>query len=156
MTNRLCAYCACAAPCPCAPPKLCKVCESTRESGKVIEQTYTCPDCKITSYNANDAREKYCGKCHLFYEFTKYATQRRVLNEICFTDPDFTKGEHLYMQFQFDMSGDFYRCLWRTIAQADISNLEKLRAGYPSEVAAYLSWTRGDLADRVRAKGISC
>lgn len=27
---------------------------------------YTCPRCGAVSYNLNDARERYCGRCHLF------------------------------------------------------------------------------------------
>ncbi len=119
-------------------------------------QSYRCPDCKIESFNPHDIVQKYCGKCHLFYDQTVYAKHRKAVSDICFNDPDFTEGEHLYMQFQFDMAGDFYRTLWNAIAQADIRNMEKLRVGFPSEVAAYLSWTQGDLSDRVRAKGVRC
>jgi hypothetical protein len=25
---------------------------------------FTCPDCGATSYNPNDIREGYCGRCH--------------------------------------------------------------------------------------------
>lgn len=28
--------------------------------------SYTCPRCGATSYNPNDLRERYCGRCHLF------------------------------------------------------------------------------------------
>ena len=125
-------------------------------SETVTRPSYTCPDCKMESFNPNDIEQKYCGNCHLFYEQTKYAKYHVALREVCFTDPAFTAGEHKYMQFQFRMSGDFYTCLWRAIAQADESNLERLHQGFPSEVDAYLSWTRGDLADRVRAKGVNC
>jgi hypothetical protein len=27
-----------------------------------------CLDCKLTSWNANDVKEKYCGNCHEFHE----------------------------------------------------------------------------------------
>ena len=27
---------------------------------------YTCPCCGYTSFNPEDAKEKYCGYCHLF------------------------------------------------------------------------------------------
>ena len=67
--------------------------------------------------------------------------------------PQFTRGEKKYLEFQWHMAGGFYTSLWQTIARADNSNLEKLRAGFPEEVAAYLSWTRGDLARRVENFG---
>ena len=28
----------------------------------------TCPKCGMTSYNANDIRERYCGNCHQFHD----------------------------------------------------------------------------------------
>ena len=28
------------------------------------EDSITCPVCGMTSYNANDIREGYCGNCH--------------------------------------------------------------------------------------------
>lgn len=31
----------------------------------------TCPQCQMTSYNANDIRQQYCGYCHQFHEFMK-------------------------------------------------------------------------------------
>lgn len=31
-------------------------------------QTFTCPVCGRTSWNPNDARERYCGACHGFTE----------------------------------------------------------------------------------------
>lgn len=31
-------------------------------------QTFTCPKCKRTSHNPNDARERYCGACHEFFK----------------------------------------------------------------------------------------
>lgn len=30
--------------------------------------SFTCPDCGAVSYNANDIREQYCGRCHTFPE----------------------------------------------------------------------------------------
>jgi hypothetical protein len=29
---------------------------------------FTCPFCHLVSHNPNDAREKYCGRCHVFVE----------------------------------------------------------------------------------------
>ena len=28
--------------------------------------SYTCPHCGAVSYNENDERERYCGRCHQF------------------------------------------------------------------------------------------
>jgi len=28
--------------------------------------SFTCRDCGMTSYNANDAKHRYCGRCHKF------------------------------------------------------------------------------------------
>lgn len=30
------------------------------------EPSYTCPVCKMTSYNPNDIQHRYCGNCHVF------------------------------------------------------------------------------------------
>jgi hypothetical protein len=32
--------------------------------------SFTCPDCGRTSYNPNDARHRYCGACHKFFDGT--------------------------------------------------------------------------------------
>ena len=31
------------------------------------EETFTCPRCGLTSYNPNDAKNRYCGNCHTFF-----------------------------------------------------------------------------------------
>lgn len=31
-------------------------------------ETFTCPKCSRTSYNPNDARERYCGACNEFFK----------------------------------------------------------------------------------------
>lgn len=28
--------------------------------------SFTCPRCQAVSYNPNDIRERYCGRCHQF------------------------------------------------------------------------------------------
>jgi hypothetical protein len=30
--------------------------------------TFTCPICGAVSHNPNDARERYCGRCHRFVD----------------------------------------------------------------------------------------
>lgn len=75
--------------------------------------------------------------------------RRRKLLE----SPEFTEGEKLYLKFQRNEIGDFYRCLFETIARADVQNLNRLAKGFPEEVAAYIAWSQGDLYDRVKAFG---
>jgi len=67
----------------------------------------------------------------------------------------FTPAEKMYLEFQWGMTGDFFTHLWRAIGHADMHNINRLRVGFPAEVKAYLSWTNGDLADRVREMGVS-
>lgn len=31
-----------------------------------VQESITCPECGMTSYNPNDVREGYCGNCHDF------------------------------------------------------------------------------------------
>jgi hypothetical protein len=57
--------------------------------------------------------------------------------------------------FQFHHSGSFMTQLYELIHLADSENTEKLRKGFPDEVASVLAWTQGDLADRVQTLGIS-
>jgi hypothetical protein len=33
-----------------------------------VTDSITCPRCGMTSHNANDVRERYCGNCHLFHD----------------------------------------------------------------------------------------
>jgi ribosomal protein S27AE len=35
-----------------------------RAADDIKENSITCPKCGMTSYNANDIREGYCGNCH--------------------------------------------------------------------------------------------
>jgi hypothetical protein len=30
--------------------------------------SFTCPRCQAVSYNPNDIRERYCGRCHVFVD----------------------------------------------------------------------------------------
>lgn len=34
----------------------------------MTERSITCPQCGLTSYNPNDIRERYCGRCHQWHE----------------------------------------------------------------------------------------
>ena len=33
-----------------------------------FDHPFTCPKCGRTSFNPNDARNRYCGACHKFFE----------------------------------------------------------------------------------------
>jgi hypothetical protein len=48
-----------------------------RESG-LGAPSFTCPDCGATSYNRNDIREGYCGRCHDWTGDTPYMNARRA------------------------------------------------------------------------------
>lgn len=68
-------------------------------------------------------------------------------------DEKFTKEERLYIMAMHGRTGDFFRTLFEAIERADTVNLERLRAGFPKEVAAQQAWRNGDLSDRIRAAG---
>lgn len=51
-------------------------------------------------------------------------------------------GADKYLEYQYQHSGSFYECLFKTIAAADEYNLAKLSEGFPEEVEAYKTWTR--------------
>ena len=51
-------------------------------------------------------------------------------------------GYDRYLEFQFDMTGNFFKTLFMAIGRADNINIEKLRLGFPEEVDAYLTFSR--------------
>lgn len=54
-------------------------------------------------------------------------------------------GFDRYLQLQYNQSGGFMTSLFDAISRADEINLMKLERGFPSEVKAYLTWTREGL-----------
>jgi hypothetical protein len=42
-------------------------------NAKQSHDTFTCPDCGMTSHNPHDAEHNYCGNCHQFYNAIKGA-----------------------------------------------------------------------------------
>jgi protein-arginine kinase activator protein McsA len=36
----------------------------------MTDESITCPECGMTSYNPNDVAEGYCGNCHAFTSTT--------------------------------------------------------------------------------------
>lgn len=69
----------------------------------------------------------------------------------------FSDGERAVLVFQLNAlrASSFTSALLIAIGRADADNLERLRAGFPDLVAAYESWTKGDLAQRARAAGLA-
>lgn len=57
-----------------------------------------------------------------------------------------TPVEQEFCLFIMGRTGGFMTALFTAIAKADSGNLERLRLGFPDEVAAHERWTRGDLA----------
>jgi hypothetical protein len=39
---------------------------------------FTCPRCGIVSHNPNDAANRYCGRCHVFFDDEAHALARLV------------------------------------------------------------------------------
>lgn len=64
-----------------------------------------------------------------------------------------TPGERFIVEWQFGICGDFKRNLAEAMTTADTVNLNKMRAGFPDEVDAYINYgqTRGWWED-VRTK----
>ncbi len=71
------------------------------------------------------------------------------------TSPDWTEGEKFIIQWQFEMlTSDFQLALIKTITRADGDNLARLELGFPIEVAAFRSWSHGNLGERLRKAGL--
>lgn len=68
--------------------------------------------------------------------------------------PDWTEGEKWVVRWQWRLLGDFQQALSEAIKRADDGNLDRLRLGFPDQVAGFLAWNRGDLAQRLRAAGV--
>ena len=61
-----------------------------------------------------------------------------------------TNGFDKYLEYQYRQTGDFYTLLFRTIMQADTKNTARLAKGFPSEVEAYLTWSRVGVKEFVK------
>lgn len=53
-----------------------------------------------------------------------------------------TPVERVLVEWQYRLCGDFQAALWKAIGQADDSNLERLRLGFPIEVEGFLRYSR--------------
>lgn len=69
------------------------------------------------------------------------------------SDSSFSEGEKFVLKAQLGALGGFERALWDLVKVCDLENLKKLALAFPGEVAAYRSWSHGDLGDRFRAAG---
>lgn len=69
-------------------------------------------------------------------------------------DPGESAESKAVLKWQWNLYGDFYAALFGAIKRADDQNLERLRLGFPVEVAGFLAWNRGGLAQELRAKGV--
>jgi ribosomal protein S27AE len=38
------------------------------KKGRHSQPSFVCPRCAAVSYNLNDIRERYCGRCHVFFD----------------------------------------------------------------------------------------
>ena len=69
-------------------------------------------------------------------------------------DPNESPEAKAVLKWQWALYGDFFTALFGAIKRADDENLERLRKGYPVEVAGFLAWNRGGLAKELRDKGV--
>lgn len=69
--------------------------------------------------------------------------------------PDWSDAEKWVIKWQFRLLGDFQTALAEAIARADDNNLRLIAFGFPNQVEGFLSWNRGDLADRLRSAGLA-
>lgn len=70
------------------------------------------------------------------------------------SSPKWTEAEKAVVKWQFRMNGSFFSALWEAIKYADDFNLARLHIAFPIEVEGFRQWTRGDLAQRLRAAGL--
>ncbi len=65
-----------------------------------------------------------------------------------------TEPEQHVARWQFRMLGDFQSALMTAITKADDNNLMALSLGFPMQVSAYRSWTRGNMGQMLRSMGL--
>lgn len=72
------------------------------------------------------------------------------------TDEEFTRAEKQLLECQFPnvcQPSNFVEKLFALLYACDDGNLLRMAAAFPEHVAAVVGWSRGDLAQRIRAKG---
>ena len=70
------------------------------------------------------------------------------------SSPHWTESEKWVIMWQFNLLGDFQTALASAIKLADEDNLERLRRGFPMQVAGFLQWSQGNLGNRLRNAGL--
>ena len=83
---------------------------------------------------------------------TDTETHQRI--QAFLADPNEPPEEKAVLKWQWGLYGDFFTALFDAIKRADDQNLERLRLGFPIEVTGFVEWNRGDLAKKLRAKGV--
>ena len=68
--------------------------------------------------------------------------------------PDTTPEERAVILWQYQLIGDFKQALWEAISRADGDNLLRLELGFPDEVRGFRGWAHGDMATRLRNRGL--
>lgn len=71
------------------------------------------------------------------------------------TSPDWDEGAKSLVMWQFGYhTSSFQIALWNLIKVSDSLNLNKLRHVFPEEVTAFMDWSQGTLATRIREWGL--
>ncbi len=68
--------------------------------------------------------------------------------------PESTKAERYILRWQFHLLGDFEAALIKTLALADEDNFERLQVAFPFQARAFADWRQGDMAQRLRKRGV--
>jgi len=58
------------------------------------------------------------------------------------------------VRWYYSLPSEFEQALCAAIRRADAVNLKRLAAGFPIEVAGYRDWVEGDLAEKLRKRGL--
>jgi hypothetical protein len=62
--------------------------------------------------------------------------------------------KHLIHMWQYDKLGTFHSLIMKAVTVADDTNRERMRQGFPLEVAAYEAYTQTDIAEEMRREGL--
>jgi len=82
---------------------------------------------------------------------TQEELQKEILREVL---KGASPPERWVIFWQFGLHGGFETALAKAISLADDANLERLSAGFPTQVAGFRLWITGDIAKRLRERGL--
>lgn len=82
------------------------------------------------------------------------ADQDTLFHSLLSCGSDLTEAEKWVVKWQLGILGGFQMALARAMVCADDANLERLRLGFPDQVAGLLAWRHGDLRVRLVARGL--